>query len=217
MITEKIAIYGSGAFGQEVYLLIDLINKSLPTPQFEFIGFVDDTKEAGTACKYGKIIGSFNDINQIKEPMNLAIAVGNCKSLGLMRESIVNPNIKFPNLLSPNNILFDKDSLTMGQGNIILCNSIISYDVKMGDFNIINTRVNFGHHAEIGSFNVLNPNVQLSGNVTIGDYNSLGLNCAFLPKKMIGDLNVIVPGSIVTRNFKNNNFLAGNPAANIKL
>jgi UDP-3-O-[3-hydroxymyristoyl] glucosamine N-acyltransferase len=102
-------------------------------------------------------------------------------------------------------------------GNIILCNSIISFDVKIGDFNIINTRVNFGHHVEIGDFNVLNPNVQLSGNAKLGNKNSLGLNCAFLPQKMIGDNNVVVPGSIITRNFKNNNFLSGNPAVNIKL
>jgi UDP-3-O-[3-hydroxymyristoyl] glucosamine N-acyltransferase len=77
--------------------------------------------------------------------------------------------------------------------------------------------VNFGHHVEIGDFNVLNPNVQLSGNAKLGNNNSLGLNCAFLPKKMIGDNNVVVPGSIITRNFKNNNFLSGNPAVNIKL
>jgi sugar O-acyltransferase (sialic acid O-acetyltransferase NeuD family) len=213
----RIAIYGSGAFGQEVYLLIDSINKAGASPVFEFIGFFDDTKEIGTDCKYGKIIGSIADINQLKERVNIAIAVGSSTDLVNMRTHINNSNISFPNLLSPNNVYFDKESLRLGMGNIILSNSIISYDVKIGDFNVINTRVNFGHHVEIGDFNVLNPNVQLSGNAKLGNNNSLGLNCAFLPKKMIGDNNVVVPGSIITRNFKNNNFLSGNPAVNIKL
>jgi sugar O-acyltransferase (sialic acid O-acetyltransferase NeuD family) len=214
---KKIAIYGSGSFGQEVFLLINSINKSSPNPIFQFIGFFDDAKEIGTNCKYGKIIGNFNDINKIKERINIAIAVGSSKELVNMRNRINNVNVIFPNLLSPNNIYFDKDSLLLGIGNIILSNSIISYDVRIGSFNVINTRVNFGHHVEIGDFNVLNPNVQLSGNTKLGSNNSLGLNCAFLPKKMIGDNNVVVPGSIITRNFKNNNFLSGNPAVNIKL
>ena len=213
----RIAIYGSGAFGQEVYLLINSINKAAAFPVFEFIGFFDDTKEIGTVCKYGKIIGGIADINQLENKLNIAIAVGSSTDLVNMKTHINNPNISFPNLLSPNNVYLDKESLTLGMGNIILSNSIISFDVKIGNFNIINTRVNFGHHVDIGDFNVLNPNVQLSGNAKIGNKNSLGLGCAFLPKKMIGDNNVVVPGSIITRNFKNNNFLSGNPAVNIKL
>jgi sugar O-acyltransferase (sialic acid O-acetyltransferase NeuD family) len=214
---KKIAIYGCGSFGKEVYLLIESINNSKIIPEFDFIGFFDDTVEKGIDCKYGKIIGSITDINQLKESVNMVIAVGSSKSLVKMRNQISNPNITFPNLLSPNNVYFDKESLTLGMGNIILSNSIISFDVKMGNFNVINTCVNFGHHVEIGDFNVLNPNVQLSGYTKLGSNNSLGLNCATLPKKIIGDNNVIVPGAIVTRNFKNNNFLSGNPAVNIKL
>ncbi|MFZ4672157.1 MAG: serine acetyltransferase [Flavobacterium sp.] len=218
MCKSKIAIYGSGSFGQEVYLLIDTINKSSESPLFDFIGFFDDDiQKLGKSCKYGKIIGSSKDINQIKEPLNIVIAIGIMKNLLIMRENIVNTNIAFPNLMAPNNIFFARDSLSIGIGNIILSNSIISYDVRIGDFNIINTQVNFGHHVEIGNYNILNPNVQLSGNTKIGNYNSIGLNSAFLPNKVIGDSNVVVPGSIISRNFKNSNFLVGNPATNIKL
>jgi sugar O-acyltransferase (sialic acid O-acetyltransferase NeuD family) len=214
---KKIAIYGAGAFGQEVYLLIDSINRAAGSSVFECIGFFDDTKEVGSNCKYGKIIGGISDINQLNERLCVAIAVGSSAGLAKMSTQIINPNISFPNLLSPNNFYFDKESLRLGMGNIILSNSIISYDVKIGNFNVINTRVNFGHHVEIGDLNVLNPNVQLSGNTKLGNSNSLGLNCAFLPQKMIGDNNVVVPGSIITRNFNSNNFLSGNPAVNIKL
>lgn len=217
MTVEKIAIYGSGAFGQEVYLLIQLINKYSKTKSLEFIGFFDDEKQIGMECRYGKVIGNFKDLNKQNEPLNLAIAIGSCNSLYTMKKNIKNDNIKYPNLLSPDNIYFDMHSINIGIGNIILSNSIVSYDVKIGNFNIINTRVNFGHHVEIGDFNILNPNTQLSGNSKIGNSNSLGLNSALLPKKSIGDFNVVVPGSIITRNFKNNNFLSGNPAVNIKL
>jgi sugar O-acyltransferase (sialic acid O-acetyltransferase NeuD family) len=217
MTIEKIAIYGSGAFGQEVYLLIQLINKYSKTTRFDFIGFFDDEKNIGIECRYGRVIGNYSDINKQREPFNLAIAIGSCNGLYNMKKNIKNDNIKYPNLLSPDNIFFDMDSIKIGVGNIILSNSIVSYDVIIGNFNIINTRVNFGHHVEIGNFNILNPNVQLSGNSKIGNNNSLGLNSALLPKKSIGDFNVVVPGSIITKNFKNNNFIAGNPALNIKL
>lgn len=214
---NKIAIYGSGSFGQEVFLLIDSINKTCRSPLFDFLGFFDDSQKIGTNCKYGKVLGNIDNINQFKDKVNIAIAVGSSSGLFKMKMQIHNPYVIFPNLLSPNNVFFDKEDIQIGIGNILLSNSIISYDVKIGNFNIINTRVNFGHHVEIGDFNVLNPNVQLSGNTKIGNNNSLGLNCAFLPKKTLGDHNVVVPGSIITRNFKNNNFLSGNPAINIKL
>jgi acetyltransferase-like isoleucine patch superfamily enzyme len=214
---DKIAIYGSGSFGQEVYLLIDVINKSLKSPVYNFIGFFDDSKEIGTKCKYGSVIGGINEINQLQDRLNICIAVGSSRGLFDMRTKISNPNIIFPNLVSPYNLYFDRESVILGIGNIILCNSIISYDVTIGNFNVINSRVNFGHHVVIGDFNVFNPNIQLSGNVKIGSNNSLGLNCAFLPQKTLGDFNVVVPGSLITRNFKNNNFLAGNPAMNINL
>jgi sugar O-acyltransferase (sialic acid O-acetyltransferase NeuD family) len=214
---KKIAIYGSGSFGQEVYLLIDSINKASNMPFYDFIGFFDDSKEIGTDCKYGKIIGGIDEINKLENPINLTIAVGSSNSLFNMRTQIKNPNIIFPNLLSPKNIYFDFESIQIGFGNVILCNSIVSYDVRIGNFNIINSRVNFGHHVEIGDFNILNPNTQLSGHSKIGNNNSLGLNSALLPKKTIGDYNTIVPGSIISKNFKNNTFIAGNPAINIIL
>lgn len=217
METKKIAIYGSGDFGQEVFKLIESINESSPVPIYKFIGFVDDTKEIGTQCRYGTVIGDFQFLNSIDFELNVVIAVGNSKSLMKMKENLINEHLIFPNLLSPTNVYFDKNSLQFGIGNIILSNSILSFDVKIGSFNIVNTRVNFGHHVEIGDFNILNPNVQLSGNVKIGSNNSLGLNCAFLPQKTFGDFNVVVPGALITRNFKNNNFLSGNPAVNIKL
>lgn len=214
---KKIAIYGSGSFGQEVYLLIDSINKSSKKQLFDFLGFFDDSKKINTTCKYGKIIGGIKEINQLNDDINIAIAVGSSTDLYNMKKQICNPKIIFPNLVSPNNVYFDRENFIIGEGNIMLWNSIISYDVKIGNFNIINTRVNFGHHVEIGNFNILNPNVQLSGNTKIGNNNSLGLNSALLPKKSIGDFNVVVPGSIIAKNFKNNNFIAGNPALNIKL
>ena len=217
MLTQKIAIYGSGDFGQEIYLLIELINKSNSTKVFQFIGFFDDHKIIGTVCRFGKVIGNLSEINNFSEPLNLVIAVGSCESLFKIRNNIKNKNIFFPNLISPNNHFFYKDSLKIGSGNIILSSSIVSFDVAIGNFNIFNTGVNLGHHVEIGNYNILNPNIQLSGNVKIGNNNSLGLNSAFLPKKSIGDFNVVVPGSIITRNFNNNNFLSGNPAVNIKL
>jgi hypothetical protein len=45
MKIKKIAIYGSGDFGQEVFLLINSINNTSSDTFFEFIGFFDDTKK----------------------------------------------------------------------------------------------------------------------------------------------------------------------------
>jgi len=208
---KKLAIYGAGSFGQEMWLIIkDII--AADNLDYEFIGFIDDVKATGTLVKYGTVIGNIDFLNSLDFKLDVVIAINDPQALKSIYNKIINTNISFPNYIHPSVFYYDKQSFLIGKGNVIAHLSLISFDVKLGDFNIFNTRASIGHHVQIGSFNTFNPNVQLSGNVSIGDMNIFGLNVGVIPKKKIGNGNTIGAGSVLLRSIKNDSLWMGNPA-----
>ena len=137
-----------------------------------------------------------------------------------IRENIVekyrefNSDVIFPNFLD-SSLIVDSNSFTMGVGNIILHNTVITTNVKLGDFNIFNSFTGVGHDTKIGDFNTFNPKVSISGNVLIGNNNIFGMNSGILQNKSIIDDNNIWINSVVTKNYKSGNTLFGVPAKKI--
>ena len=118
---KRIAVYGAGGLGREVAGGINRINKA-NGDQWEFVGFFDDNIPAGTQVShFGKVIGGMDDLNKLDEPMALAIAVGQPRTRKLIRESITNPNITFPNLIAPSFRVLDKQTFEIGEGNKLQC------------------------------------------------------------------------------------------------
>ena len=156
----NIAIYGAGGFGKEVACLIDRINNS--GGDWNLIGFFDDTKPAGSSVsRYGHVLGGMDALKQVNQPLAVAIAINDNKVVRRLRESINNTFITFPNLIDPSLFLVDKETVIMGEGNIIQNHCMISCDVTLGDFNLINDHVVIGHDNHIGSFNGLMPAAHL--------------------------------------------------------
>lgn len=212
---RKIAIIGAGGFGQEVYCIWRdmLLSNNI---SYEFIGFYDDNQSLEKNC-YGKIIGSINDLNNINYELDVAIAIGNPKTLSFVKNKINNNFINFPNIIHPSVDFIDQNTTILGKGNILSLDVILSCNCKIGDFNIFNTRVTLGHDDIVGDFNVFSPNVQISGNVCIENENFLGFNCGVIQGKKIGNNNVIGAGAILLRNIKDDGTYIGVPAVKMKL
>lgn len=211
---KKIAIIGAGGFGQEVFCIWrDILNTE--GTEYEFIGFFDDKQVEKKV--FGDVIGSIEDLNSIIHPLEVAIAIGTPKTLQMIRNKLTNNNLIFPNIIHPSCLFLDQETVTLGNGNIISLNVIISCNVKIGDFNVFNTRATLGHDDSIGSYNVLSPNTQISGNVEIGNCNFFGFNSGIIQGKKIGDNNVIGVGAIALRTIKDDGIYIGNPAVRFKL
>lgn len=150
------------------------------------------------------------------EAPNVFVTITNPK----IRENIVqkyrefNENIIFPNFLD-SSVIIDTINSSLGVGNILMHNVVITTNVKLGDFNIFNSYTGVGHDAKIKDFNTFNPKVSISGNVSIGNRNNFGLNSGILQNKSIMDDNNIWINSIVTKNHKSGNTLFGVPAKKI--
>ena len=207
----KIAIYGAGGFGKEVACLIERINNN--GGNWELIGFYDDTKPAGSSVsRYGLVLGGMETLQQVNQQLAVAIAINDNKVVRRLRESINNPHIIFPNLIDPSLFLVDKQTVIMGEGNIIQNDCMISCDVTMGDFNLINDHVVVGHDNHIGSFNGLMPAAHLSGGITIGDNNLLGVASVVLQGMEIGNGVTLGANSVLMTQPKDNITYLGVPA-----
>lgn len=207
---KDIAIFGKGGYGQEMKCLIDSINRV--NNEWNFIGYFDDAGEKGEELFGGKLIGNMDDLNHWDKELNVVISIGRPSSLFYVASRISNPNILFPNLVAPDVVFHNKESVKMGKGNVVFFHSIISLEVEFGNFNLLNNGTYVGHNTKIGSYNIINPSSRISGNVEIGTRNFLGVGCAVLQGLKIGSEVKVSAGSYIFRNTKDGQLYMGNPA-----
>lgn len=207
----NIAIYGAGGFGKEVACLIERINRN--GGDWKLVGFFDDSKKQDSnISRYGTVLGDMETLLSVDEPLALAIAINENKAVRRIRERIDNPYISFPNLIDPSLFLVDPKTFTVGEGNIIQNDCMISCDVTLGNFNLINDHVVVGHDNSIGNFNGLMPGAHLSGGITIGDNNLLGVASVVLQGMTIGNGVTLGANSVLMTQPKDNSTYLGVPA-----
>lgn len=210
---EKIAVFGAGAYGQEVSCLVKKINSRLESPKWEFIGFFDDNDSLwGTSNRYGKILGGINDLNEWEEPLAIVIAIANGSVLKKIVDKLDNLNLSFPNIIDPDTSYLDKSTVLFGKGNIIGEVTRFAPNVQIGDFNIIVNDCVFGHDDIVGSFNIFFPAVRFSGHVTCGNHNMFGVRSTVLQGLKIGNHVKLSVGSFLMNNAQDGFTYKGNPA-----
>lgn len=210
---KDIAIYGAGGFGREVWCLLNKINEVSPT--WNFIGFIDDTKEAGeTISHYGKVLGNLETLNSWDKELDVIIAIGSAQVDVPAR--ITNTLISYPNIIHPEVVFADKDSFRAGKGNIIQRASAFSCDVTIGDFNIFNGGTVLGHDVVLGYHNVIMPGVRISGGTHIGNENFFGVGSIVLQNLKIGNKVSLGAGSVLMKKTKDGCLYMGNPAKKVE-
>lgn len=207
---NNILIYGAGGYGREVACILNRINKIVQT--WNLLGFIDDGLPVGDSNGYGKVLGGLDYVNTLNEETALVIPIGNPKVINKIVSSITNRLIYFPNIIDPDVFFLDKESVTMGKGNVFSPKTLISCNVKIGDFNLFNMNDGIGHDVTIGSFNAFMPNVNISGGAVIGDKNLFGVKSTILQYLTMGSDNQVGAHSLVARNAKDGFTYIGVPA-----
>lgn len=213
---KDIAIYGFGGFGREIACVINAINQVTPT--WNFIGYFDDGHSVGEANKYGRVLGNMETVNQYNgSPLAIVMAIASPAVLQNITGRIHNPCIYFPNIIAPNVLFFDEESIRIGQVNVITFGGRVSCGVTIGNFNLMNGCVSLGHDVTIGDCNVMQPEVRISGETNVGNANFLGVRCTVLQGLTIGNSVRIGTGSVVMRKTKDGMSYFGNPAKMIRI
>lgn len=218
MKMKDIAIYGAGGFGREVACLIRKINESCSETVWSLVGFFDDGVEIGTPVShFGLCLGGMAELNQWPTPLNVCIAIGKGSTIEKIVGKITNPQVEFPNVIHPQVVFNDKESLRMGKGNIIQANCLFSCDVTIGDFNVMNGSVVFGHDVIVGSYNSFMPAIRVSGEVKIGNCNFFGVGSIILQQLTIKNNTTLAAGSVLMTKPKEGGLYIGVPAKMMKI
>lgn len=215
---KDIAIYGAGGFGREVACLIKRINESYPEPVWNLVGFFDDGLENGTQVShFGTCLGGMEELNHWKTSLDVCIAIGKGSTVEKIVGKITNSQVAFPNVIHPQVVFNDKESLQMGRGNIIQANCSFSCDVTIGDFNVMNGSVVFGHDAIVGNYNSFMPAIRVSGEVKIGNCNFFGVGSIILQQLTIKNDTTLAAGSVLMTRPKEGGLYIGVPAKMMKI
>ena len=205
---KNIVIVGKGGFGREVEWLIERINSVNPT--WNVLGYIDNNlSDEG-------VIGDDDFIINYEDELHVAIAIGNSKAREkIYNKYIVNPNIKYPNLIDPS-VLFSS-SVKIGIGNIICAGTIMTVDISIGNCNIRNLDCTVGHDSTIANFVTINPSVNISGNVRLGKCILIGTGTQIIQGLAIGDNSIVGAGAVVNKNLPHNCTAVGVPAKVIRI
>lgn len=130
------------------------------------------------------VIG-YNKMNQIRRDIHQRI-----KDMGFQIGSFIHPSARIA------------DNSTLGEGNIILENTLIQPFVTIGNGNVFWSNVNISHHTVIGDFNFFAPSSSLSGNVKVMDYCFFGNNSTVKNEARIGSYSLIGAGAYVSADTK---------------
>ncbi len=215
-----IVIFGSGGISKEIYYLIREINQSNNIDVFNFLGFVENqSSEIGKeVINLYKVISSddlFEEYAKKWDVLGVVIPQGDPKIKEIIFRKIQHiKNIVYPNVIHPN-VTLDKDSVTLGIGNLLTSGVRLTCNINIGDFNLINLNCTIGHDVKIKNYNVINPGVAISGNVQIENNCMVGTGANILQGISINDNAIVGAGAVVTKNVEKEKTVVGVPAKSI--
>ena len=131
-----------------------------------------------------------------------------------LRDSYGIPDDRYISFIHPSATVLK--SVEIGNGVIILANSVINSNVRIGRHCYVLSNSVVEHDTIIGDNNIIAAHSCIGSGIKIGNGNFLGMNSTYRTPVMIGDNNIIGMGSVVLHNIADHGVYAGNPAGRLR-
>ena len=199
---DKLIIIGAGGHGKVV---ADIARKV----GYSEIAFLDDNIKKKKNSMYN-VIGTMADVEDYRDEYDFFVGIGNNeirKNITLLLES---KGILIQTLIHPSAII--GEMVEIGDGSIIMANTVINADTKIGKGCIINTSSSVDHDCIVNEYVHICPGVHLAGTVTVGREVFLGIGAIVINNVYITDNCIIGAGSVVVKNLETRGVYRGVPA-----
>ena len=208
MSKKNLYVIGARGFGRECIGYFRLWDGFLD--RYNIVGFLDDKQDALDGYEgYPPIVNSVENFMPKEDDVFLC-ALGVVKWREVYSSILLNRGAKFDTFISPKATVHR--SASIGNGCLILDNTLISSDSKLGDFALCHVGVSIGHDVKLGNDVVCEAQSFCGGFVKVGNRVTLHTRATVLPHKKIGDDAVVGAGSVVISNVRSGKTVFGVPA-----
>lgn len=205
---KNILIYGASGHSK---MIIDIIEKQ---NNYNIKGFIDSYKSKGFVLSDYQVIGHLKEIPVLIKELNIeGIVIGIGDNFTRQRISMnienIAPQLKFISIIHPTATI--AKNVTIGDGSVIMANTVLNASAKVGKHCILNTASTFGHDSVMADFSSLASGVTVAGSVTIGLCSAICLRATLIQSITIGENTVIGAGSLVLKSIGNLKQAFGHP------
>jgi sugar O-acyltransferase (sialic acid O-acetyltransferase NeuD family) len=202
---KKIILVGAGGAGRELAYALSRGS------EWEVLGFVDDTIQAGTVVNGLPVFGGIDWLQNYQGNVAVCIVGNPHTKEKLVNRISENLQISFPVIKNHESII--AEHTYFGEGTIIArAWSYINPNISTGKHVWINVHLEIGHDSYIGDYTTIFSDVIIGGNVKIGTHCVLGSGSIIRPGTTIGNNVYIGGGAVVVKDVPDNVVVVGNPA-----
>ena len=159
------------------------------------------------------ILGTVNDYKKY-DTAKFVIAIGNAK----IRERIAQKlsDVSWYTAIHPTAVISDMN-VEIGQGTVIMANSVINAGVRIGKHCIINSGAIVEHDNRIGDFVHISVGAKLAGTVNVGKGSWIGIGAIVSNNVNICGNCMIGAGAVVIKDIREVGTYIGVPAERVGL
>jgi sugar O-acyltransferase (sialic acid O-acetyltransferase NeuD family) len=184
--------------------------------QFEFIGFIDDTKEKQGKHSFGFQVFGRDILLQFPKAKMIAVP-GNPSSYVIRSQIIAELNTdhdRFATLIHPTASV--SPFAKIGYNTLIMAGVVITANSIVGNHVCVLPNTVIHHDSNIGDYSLVGSNVTVAGNTTVGSYCYIGSGTSIINGITVGDNSLVGIGSNVIKSTLAASKMAGNPARQIQ-
>jgi sugar O-acyltransferase (sialic acid O-acetyltransferase NeuD family) len=195
-------LFGASGHAKVIIEILELL-------QIQVTGLYDDNPDLKGLLGY-PVLGPL--ANNASPDKIFLISIGKNKIRAKITK-LYDLNYSFP-IIHPNAHISKR--VTIGEGSVVMGQSIINSDSIIGKHAIINTSASVDHDCTLMDFTHISPNATLSGGVLVGKGTHIGSGAVVIPNIKLGKWVTIGAGAVVTKDLPDFAVAVGNPARIIR-
>ena len=186
-----IYIYAAGGHSKVILDILHCQGKNL-------VAIVDDAPPVGISHIHGiPLLHSSSLANILTNNSRWIVAIGNNRTRKKVSMRLQAQGYQFTSAIHPSARI--ALGVTIGEGTVVMANTVINTDATIGNQVIINTGATVDHDCEILDYSHIAPGCSLCGQVKTGEGSLLGVGTKVIPLTTIGEWTTCGAGSVVNK------------------